>query len=764
MLGIFRKAGCLVSGLASLAGLLILLLVFLLLFVSPIAHWAIEKYSPQYTGRQVLIRDLHIGLLSGKIELEGFRLMEANGSDTFVYAGNAFVRVSLRKAIAGHYRIDSVVIDTLFARVNQRGAHFNFDDLIQHFAPSDPTPQPPVTDTTRYSTGPITISHLHLAYTNSVPSVELSVTDGRISIPALSWNDPLIRMKASAVVNEQGKVVAQLHYNQSTSDYFLKIDADSVSTQPLFPYLRDYLNSTRADGLLTTQLRISGNSSNPAAVSLSGKIAFDRFVVTNRDDEKQAGWESFSIGIDSINTSANLYRFNNVVLSEPYLLVTLTRDGNNLTALLKQPASSESPDKMEGTAGTPLEYASPFIMMAEVIGQIAEQYSKNEYGMNRFAIENGTILYNDFLTNEKFSVLFQEFNAQTASFNDASRAVKFDISTLMNRYGHVKARLSVDNSNFKDFDLELGINSLTMSVFNPYTKYYVAHPFWRGDVSFTNTMSVKNGQLKSNNRLMVKQIKVGDKVKSDSAFPIPVKLAVAILRDRKGNIDLEIPIDGSLRDPNYRWGKAALKIIGNLLVKAVTAPWDFLSRTIGGNPEDLKAIEFDPLQDSISRPQQRNLDAIGKVLREKPDLILKLTFRYNTGLERDEAAIRGALKMWHTERLASADSTQRGAALRTGVEALSVNDTLFQNWLAHRTGITSLAVSLPEKCLKAIGGTAVADAEIRRINGNRDEAIRKYLTSKFQIPDESILIHHNDDEGHSRNTPRPTYDTRFDTR
>lgn len=763
MLSLFRKAGCLISGLVSLAGFVILLFVFLLLFISPIAHWAIEKYSPKYLGRQVLVRHLHIGLLSGKVHVEGFRMMETNRSDTFVYAGDAFVRLSVRQAISGHYRVDSVVIDTLFARINQKGSLFNFDDLIQRFATADTAPQPTGADTVRYSTGSIAIQNIHLVYTNQMPAVELSLAGGRLLIPGLAWNDPIIRLEASTLINQQGKIDAELQFDQSTAAYSLTLKADSVSTQPLFPYLADYLNSTRADGLLTTRLKLKGNSTDPAALALSGKIAFDRFVLTNRDDEKQIGWNSFSIEIDSINTSANLYRFNNVVLSEPYLLVTMTREGNNLTAIMKQPTTTETPGKLEGAEGTPLDYANPFIMMAEVIGQIAEQYSKNEYGMNRFAIEHGTILYNDFLTNEKFSVLFQEFNAHTASFNDASQAVKFDISTLMNRYGHVKAKLSVDNRNFKDFDLELGINSLTMSVFNPYTKYYVAHPFWRGDVSFTNTMSVKNGQLKSNNRLLVKQIKVGDKIKSDSAFHIPVKLAVAILRDRKGNIDLEIPIDGSLHDPNYRWGKAVLKIIGNLLVKAVTAPWDFLSRAIGGNPEDLKAIEFDPLQDSINRPQQRNLDAIGKVLREKPDLLLKLTFRYNTELERDEVAVRDALKKWHGENLASADSSRRVAALKTPITALSVNDTTFQQWLTRRTGITSPTISLPEKCLKAIGGAAAADAVIAMINRRRDDAVQNYLISKFQIPASSIVIHHNTDEGHSRNTARPTYDTQFDT-
>lgn len=765
MIRLFRRAGCLVSALVSVAGVLILLFLILLFFISPITHWAIEKYAPDFTGRQVMLRDIHIGLLNGKINIGGFRMMEPNRADTFIYAGDITVRLSFRKALFGEYKIDTVGIDTLAARIDQQGNRFNFDDLLAKFSVPDTATHPAPADTVHYSTGNISLRHVKLVYNNKYPSAQLNLSDGNLLIPALAWNDPLIKLTTSARIGQKGFITADMVYNQSSTDYNLKIEADTVSTAPLFPYIAEFITSTRAEGLFTVKMEIKGNSNTPTDIALKGSLAFDQFVITDSEEEKQAGWKSFSIEIDSVNTSVNLYRFNNVILKEPYLLVTLTREGNNLADLIRQPVQqSEQSVKLAGAEGTPMEYANPFIMMAGMIGQIAERYSKNEYGMKRFAIENGTIVYNDFLTNEQFSVLFQNFNAQTTSFNDASQSVRFDISTLMNRYGNVTAQLAVNNKNYRDFDLKLGVNSVTMSIFNPYTRYYVAHPFWRGDISFTNTLSVKSGQLNSNNRLIVKQIKVGDKIKSDSAFNIPVKLAVAILRDRHGNIDLEIPIDGNLDDPNYHWGKAALKIIGNLLVKAVSAPWDFLSKAIGGDPEDLKRIEFDPLQDSVMRPQRQNLDAMGKVLQEKPDLILKLLYRNNISLERDEISVRKALLKWNNEMKQSPDSAIRAAAMEKKMSDFSVNDARFQSWLTSSTGITSPAIALPEKCLKVIGGIAIADAEIARINQLRDLAVRQYLTRVFQIPDDAIQIIHSTDEGLNRNTPRPTYDATFDTR
>lgn len=762
---LWRTAGWLVSLIGFLTSLVVIFLLVILVFAGPLAHWAVEKYGPRYIGRQIALRDLHIGVLSGNIRMEGFRMMELNPRDTFFYLGDLQMHLSLRKMIGGVYQIDSVRIDSLFAAIDQRGSSFNFDDLLARFATPDTLPEESPSDTVKYFVGPVTATNISLIYRNAVPKATLRLHQATLNVNPIQWDKPLVSLHSTTRVNAQGILSAGIVYNMVTSDYQLDLTADSISTAPAFPWIEVFLNAQRADGLISSRLKLAGNAANPTAIAAKGTVTFDEFILTDNANEKQAGWKRFSVEIDSLNTTANLYRFNNVLLREPYLLVTLSRDGNNLSALIRQSQeTSAETQTLEGAEGTPLEYANPFIQFAEMVGIIAKHYSRNEYGMKQFAVENGTVVYNDFLTQEKFSVLFQELSLRSSSFTDASKKVAFNISTLMNRYGNVTAHLEVDNQNYRDFDLSLTINSLTMSVFNPYTKYYVAHPFWRGDISFSNTLSVKEGNLKSNNHLIIKQIKVGDKIRSDSAISIPVKLAVAILRDRKGNIDLEIPIDGKLNDPNYHWGKAALKIIGNLLVKAVTAPWDFLSRAIGGNPDDLKRVEFDPLQDTLRQEQLRNLNAIGKVLSAKPDLKATFTFRSNIPIERDDAASRIALTRWNETLKLSPDTTLSQMARRREPSGIDPADTLFRKWLMAHTTSSNQHAPLPELCLKAIGGIAVADALLHQINHRRDSLVRRYLVSRFQLPDDALIIEHTADEGLNRNTPRPTYDVGFESR
>lgn len=763
MKNFFKKAGCLLSGLMAFAGLIVLGLVLILLFLNPIAHWAIEKYAPEFTGRKIILSEISVRPFSGFVEMKGLVVKEQDGQTDFARAGTTGLRLQPAKLLFSEYHFDSIWFDTLHLNILQNGYAFNFDDMLNTLLAEDTTTHDPA-DTLKYSVGKVKALEVMLTYNNTLPRVSLVLHDGDVELSGIGWNENVIKIKAAAQVNEAGRLLASMAYDLNNADYSLDLAADEIGTTPLFPYFSDFINSTRADGLFSAKLRINGNADNTSLLAMRGNLRLDDFVLTDAYDEKQIGWKQFSIMIDSINTAGNLYRFDNILISEPYFLLTLMPEGNSLSALMRSSDSpADTPQTLAGIEGTPANVINPFIMLAGLVGDIAEQYSKNEYGMNRFAIENGTIVYNDFLTNEKFSVLFEQFNAQTASFNDSSKSVKFDISTLMNRYGDVKAKLAVDNSNYRDFDLNLNINSLTMSIFNPYTKYYVAHPFWRGDISFTTRTTVKNGALDSRNRLLIKQVKVGDKVKSDSAFNIPVKLAVAILRDRKGNIDLEIPIKGSLNDPDYKWGKAALKVLTNLLVKAVTAPFDLLANAIGGNPEDLKAVVFEPLQDSIGLEQRKSLDAMSKVLTEKPEMMLKLALRFNIGLERDEMAIRTALSRWIAEKNNQKSLVANGSLPADSLRLYSPNDSVFGQWLIQKTQLNSPAISLQDKCIKAIGGKETADQLVEAVNVRREAAVHNYLISKGLTEDRFILVK-NTEENLNLNTPLPTYDATFDVK
>ena len=140
-------------------------------------------------------------------------------------------------------------------------------------------------------------------------------------------------------------------------------------------------------------------------------------------------------------------------------------------------------------------------------------------------------------------------------------------------------------------DLKLDFTDIELSPLSPYSGTYVGYLIERGKLNVALAYLVENGKLTSTNKLFIDQFTFGDKVESDKATSLPVRLAVALLKDRKGEIHLDIPVSGSIDDPQFSvWG-IVWQVIKNLLVKAVTSPLALLGALVGGG-EDFSAIVF----------------------------------------------------------------------------------------------------------------------------------------------------------------------------
>ena len=218
-----------------------------------------------------------------------------------------------------------------------------------------------------------------------------------------------------------------------------------------------------------------------------------------------------------------------------------------------------------------------------------------------------------------------------------------------------------------------------------------------------------------------------------------------------------------MSDPDYKWGKAALKVLKNLLVKAVTAPYDLLAKAIGGNPEDLKALVFNPLQDSLEAPQRKSLEAMTKVLTEKPEMTLKLLFRMNTMLERDEMAVRKALEQFTESQHKSSDVNAAAGLPTDSLHIYSASDSLFTKWVTQKTRLNSPSISLQDKCIAALGGESAVDQLVEAINQRRDSTISAFFIQAGIMPDRFNLARNTDDHL-NMNTPLPTYDATFDAK
>ena len=187
-------------------------------------------------------------------------------------------------------------------------------------------------------------------------------------------------------------------------------------------------------------------------------------------------------------------------------------------------------------------------------------------------------------------------------------------------------------------DIKAKVRDLELPPLSPYSVKYAGHGIERGKLSVDVAYVVlPNGQLDAKNKIILNQLKFGDKVEGAPAS-LPVRLAVALLADRNGVIDLDLPVSGSLDDPQFRLAPIIFKIIGNLIVKAITAPFALLAWAFGGGGDELSQVAFAPGSAALASDAQANLDKVAKALLERP--ALKMTVVGLSNLEEEREAFK----------------------------------------------------------------------------------------------------------------------------
>jgi hypothetical protein len=185
-------------------------------------------------------------------------------------------------------------------------------------------------------------------------------------------------------------------------------------------------------------------------------------------------------------------------------------------------------------------------------------------------------------------------------------------------------------------DLRARFNDMELSPMTPYSGKFVGYTIEKGKLSFDLKYLINKRKLDSQNYIFLDQFTLGDRVESPKATKLPVKLAIALLKDRKGEIKLDIPVTGSLDDPKFSvWG-IILKVLMNLIAKAATAPFSLLGALFGGG-EELSYVEFDYGSTVITEQNMKKIDTLVKALHDRP--ALKLDIEGHVDLEKDKEGL-----------------------------------------------------------------------------------------------------------------------------
>jgi hypothetical protein len=285
----------------------------------------------------------------------------------------------------------------------------------------------------------------------------------------------------------------------------------------------------------------------------------------------------------------------------------------------------------------------------------------------------------------------------------------------------------------------------------PYSAKYVGYGIEKGKLSFNVKYKLESRKLTAENKIILNQLTFGEKIESPTATKLPVLLAVALLKDRNGVIDVDLPISGSLDDPQFSVGGIVLRIIINIITKAVTAPFSLIASAFGGGGsggDELSYIEFADGRATLDPPQREKVATLAKALNNRPALNLEITGRVDPVSDTDGLKRVGIERKVKAHKLK--DLARRGQAPQS-VDDVQVDKSEYARYLKDVYGdesfpkprnLIGLAQDLPvpemEKLMMQYA--KVSDDDLRQLASQRAQIVRDALLGNGQVSAERLFV------------------------
>jgi len=453
----------------------------------------------------------------------------------------------------------------------------------------------------------------------------------------------------------------------------LRFDLRALEILPFQPYFHDQVNLTVTGGTvgIKGQAAVKIGTTPQPQMNVTADIDVNDLATADRSkNEPLLGWRSFHVGALHVATPPMAVSIGEVALTDFHSRVVMMADGGlNLQTAFAPPGAATAPAKTAAGSAKTTAPGGPAKTPAKpaVTATAPPADAPMPIAIGKLTLQGGQVSFSDRSIQPAYSAELSDLNGRITGLSSvAGTTADVDVRGAINRSGALVIAGKV-NPLAKEIalDVQVSLKDIELPPASPYTGKYAGYVIDKGKLDLALAYKITNRKLEAQNKLVLDQFTFGDKVDSPDAVKLPVRLAVALLKDRRGVIDIDLPIAGSLDDPEFKvWG-AVLKVLGNLVVKAVTAPFSLIASAFGGGDE-LSRIDFAAGASALDGTAQKRLATLGKALRERPGI----SFEIEGGA--DPKADREGLRRAVYERKLKAKKL--AALVQAGAAVASVDD------------------------------------------------------------------------------------------
>lgn len=467
-----------------------------------------------------------------------------------------------------------------------------------------------------YAIDKIELNASKVNFTDEVPErfVQADIDELWLKVNGFSSDKKeMMLIESSARINQKSMLKVHSQLRRET----LQSKGEFELTHFSLPLIDPYIESSTYAALRRGDLSIKGDYAyTPSATRVRGKIGLNDWIVNDRrDNSVLLGWNRIGVTPFSYAYPDNRLKINQIAVDGLYTNTQIDQNKTfNYSTLSK--AKKSEPVKAEKTS--------------------------NPFGIDivRLAISNSSATFSDLSLPLPFKTYIHDLKGEILGISTTKDVTTFvHLKGGVDQYGLAKIDGSLNTNAPKSFtDMNVAFDNLELKQYTPYSLQFLGYKIANGKLFLNLGYKINEGKLDGKNQVVIKHIELGEEKEGGS--PWPMRLVVALLEDGEGIIDIDLPIQGDVNSPDFKYGKVVWQVIGNVLTKAVTSPFKLLGSMMGLSSDDdtLSSVSFEPGEDELSPPMKEQLDKLSAVMVKRPKLTLKV--HGTSSAKEDDRALR----------------------------------------------------------------------------------------------------------------------------
>jgi len=461
-------------------------------------------------------------------------------------------------------------------------------------------------------------------------------------IDLLKQDIPSIQFKTDILPH--GKIDLNGAFDLSKMKWKGGIEIKDLDISMVQPYIEPFINGRLESGRLFLQMDslVYPKKESPHA-EISGTISINHLAFREPVKKNELlVWEQFQIKKFNCGFFPHYIDIDEIRMSQLEAPLFLQTNGNlNWLSLMNNSSANDLSPESKSVSQT-TQQDNPIIKPStENSPQTTSSQSTpfERLSVRKIILENSIIRFVDLTMTPAFQAHMSQLNGQVLGFDqNESKSMDFVFNGTLNDLSQMKivGQLSPFQKPLS-LKVDIRFDGIEVPVFTTYTSHYIGYPIDKGQLTLNLDYIVEKNQLISTNKFTINQLELGDKNENAKIPSLPIKFALALLKDREGKIKIDIPVQGNLDSLDFSLKNVILQTLQNLLERMVTSPFSFLSRLYGYS-EDMEYIEFDYGKTDFTPSNLKKIKQVSKMMTDRP--LLKLQFFSHVNIIAEEKAFK----------------------------------------------------------------------------------------------------------------------------